>query len=309
MDWKTVENGVWWDDKEKWDRKVPANEVRIDNNGILEVKDSGPTECYSLSDLATGQMCQKLGIPVKYYRRLPGEIKSVVANHDLKRLEDHSYLLRGKAEWIRGFLSADYVTYNNSQVAETVAGLLENGAVMVKSFTLVETHMFLKIVSEEIVDAASGLKAGIMISNSEVGCASISVEPFVYRLTCTNDLVVSTEESFRHAHIHLTARELNSRMAEAIGSTFRIASTIMDTFLKAREEAIEDPLETIRQIAEARQFAQKFTDNVVGSYLTEPEPSRFGVINAFTHAAQQLAPVPRIEMERFAGRLLEVPLQ
>lgn len=41
--------------------------------------------------------------------------------------------------------------YNNAHVAERVAGLLENGAVTVRSFTLVETHMFLKVVSEEIV--------------------------------------------------------------------------------------------------------------------------------------------------------------
>jgi hypothetical protein len=37
--------------------------------------------------------------------------------------------------------------------------------------------------------------------------------------------------------------------------------------------------------------------------------NRFGVINAFTNAAQKLGPLQRIEMERFAGTLLEAPLQ
>src|SRR5207249_6717348 len=50
---------------------------------------------------------------------------------------------------------------------------------------------------------------------------------------------------------------------------------------------------------------QKLTDQVVSSYLAEPEQNRFGVINAFTNAAQRLAPLQRIEMERFAGTLLE----
>jgi len=36
---------------------------------------------------------------------------------------------------------------------------------------------------------------------------------------------------------------------------------------------------------------------------------RFGVINAFTNAAQKLGPLQRIEMERFAGTLLEAPVQ
>jgi len=59
-------------------------------------------------------------------------------------------------------------------------------------------------------------------------------------------------------------------------------------------EPVEDPLDTIRKIAEARQFSQKLTDEVVSSYLVEPEPNRFGVINAFTNAAQKLGPIQRI---------------
>ena len=90
---------------------------------------------------------------------------------------------------------------------------------------------------------------------------------------------------------------------------FRGASSVLDTFLKTREEPMEDPLETILKIAEARQFSQKLTDEVVSSYLIEPEANRFGVINAFTNAAQKLGPIQRIEMERFAGTLLEGSLK
>ena len=36
-----------------------------------------------------------------------------------------------------------------------------------------------EIISEDIVDRGAGLKAGIMIGNSEVGM--VSVEPFVFR--------------------------------------------------------------------------------------------------------------------------------
>jgi hypothetical protein len=115
---------------------------------------------------------------------------------------------------------------------------------------------------------------------------------------------VSREKSFRHAHIHLTAYELTRRMAEAVSEGFSVASSMLDAFLKTREEPIQDPVETIRKIAEARKFSQKLTDEVVSSYLIEPEPNRFGVINAFTNAAQKLGPLQRIEMERFAGMLL-----
>jgi hypothetical protein len=184
-------------------------------------------------------------------------MRALVANHDIGRLNGNSFLLRGKGEWIRAFLSAEYVAYNNSQIAETAEALLRNGALSVKSFVLEETHMFLKIVSEDIHDIESGLKAGIMIGNSEVGMGSVSVEPFVFRKPCTNDLIVSQEKSFRHAHIHLTAHELTRRMAEAVSEGFRVASSVLDAFLKTREEPIEDPLAAIRNIAEARQLPRR----------------------------------------------------
>jgi len=97
-------------------------------------------------------------------------------------------------------------------------------------------------------------------------------------------------------------------MAEAVAEGFKVASSVLDAFLKSREVKVVEPLEVIRKIAEERQFSQKFTDQVVSGYLAEAEPSWFCVINAFTRAAQGLAPLQRIEMERFAGTLLEAPL-
>ena len=305
MDWKSVATKIVQDDQNKWDRSVPARELRVAESGALQC-DGGS---FPLSEVAVSQLCGKLEIPSRYYRRLPGEMQAVVANYDLGRQNGKSFLLRGKGEWVRAFLSAEYVAYNNSEIAQTAESLLRNGALVVKSFVLEETHMFLKIISEDIVDRGAGLKAGIMIGNSEVGMGSVSVEPFVFRKPCTNDLIVSQDKSFRHAHIHLTEYEMSRRMAEAVSEGFRLASSVLDAFLKTREEPIVDPLETIRKIAEARQFSQKLTDEVVSSYLVEPEANRFGLINAFTNAAQKLGPLQRIEMERFAGTLLEAPLQ
>jgi hypothetical protein len=310
MEWTDVEGRIVDDDRNKWDRKASAAELRISTSySLLDVgnADRAPDR-YTLSELATSQMCQRLGIPVPYYRRLPDQLRAMVANYDLDRLNDSSYLLRGKNEWVRAFLSSDYVTYNNSHVAETVKALLEGGPISVKSFVLEETHLFLKIISDEIVDRDSGLKAGVMIGNSEVGTGSISIEPFVYRLSCTNDLVVSKEQSFRHPHTRLTVDELSKGTALAISIAFKVASSALDRFLKTREEIVPDPVETIRQLAEVRKLSRKFADEVASSYAAEPEATRFGVINAFTRAAQKLGPLQRIEVERFAGTLLEEKL-
>jgi hypothetical protein len=235
-------------------------------------------------------------------------MKATVANFDLERFKDKTFLLRGKTTHVRAFLSGEYIAYNNHDIAETVASLLQDGSIGIKSFVLEETNCFLKIVSDELVEPISGLKAGIMIGNSEVGMGSVSVEPFVFRKACTNDLVVTADKAFRHAHIHFTPNELTRRMAEAIGDGFLVASQVLDAFLKTREEPIADPLAMIRKIAEERKMSQRLTDEVAARYVTDPEPNRFGVINAFTSAAQTLAPLQRIDLERFAGTLLTASL-
>jgi hypothetical protein len=306
MDWTQVEERIAEDDRNKWDRRAYGEEVRVKQDGFLELTDAmGGSRQLALSETATSQLCQRLSIPVLYYRRLPGELRAALANHDLDRLKENAYLLRGKDEWVRAFLSTDYVAYNNAHVSETVQELLKGANVTVKSFVLEETHLYLKVVSDDLVDPDYGLKAGIMIGNSEVGLGSVSVEPFVFRLACTNDLVVSREQSFRHPHTRLSLDELRKGTALAISIAFKVATGVLDAFLKTREEPIVDPVATIRELAEARKLSRKFADEVVSSYAAEPEPTRFGVINAFTRAAQKLGPLHRIEVERFAGTLIE----
>src|SRR5438309_11640355 len=102
MDWKSVSEKIVQDDQNKWDRKVSGQELRISSSGDLTLSNGDSAgKTHSLSEVATSQMCQKLEIPVKYFRRLTDEMKATVANYDLKRQNRKSFLLRGKGDWIR----------------------------------------------------------------------------------------------------------------------------------------------------------------------------------------------------------------
>jgi hypothetical protein len=88
MDWKSIEAKIAQDDQNKWDRKVSGQELRVSSSGAIEMSNGDSAgKTYSLSEVATSQMCQKLEIPVKYYRRLPDEMKATVANFDIGRLD------------------------------------------------------------------------------------------------------------------------------------------------------------------------------------------------------------------------------
>jgi hypothetical protein len=75
MEWTQVEQRIAEDDRSKWDRKAPATALRVADDGALELANGeGARDRFALSELGTTQMCQRLGIPVLYYRRLPDEM-------------------------------------------------------------------------------------------------------------------------------------------------------------------------------------------------------------------------------------------
>jgi hypothetical protein len=177
MDWNEVASRISEDDRGKWGRKIPATDMWIGEQGKLIAMNGGAApDAFTLSELAASQFCERLSIPAAYYRRLPAEMKATVANFDLRRLSDRDFLLRGKASHVRAFLSGEYVAYDNQQIAEVTEHLLRSGDLTIKAFVLEETYCFLKVVSEDLVDPIFGLKAGIMIGNSEVVVARQSID-------------------------------------------------------------------------------------------------------------------------------------
>jgi hypothetical protein len=196
--------------------KFSGKELLVAENGALRLLNGqGETPALSLSDTATFQLCQKLEIPCDITGAFPAICRRLSPITTLTGRTASRFFSAAKATDTRVSV-VGLCRDNNSEIAETVETLLAKGDVTVKDFVLEETNMFLKFVSNEIWDVESGLKAGIMIGNSEVGMGSVSVEPFVFRKPCTNDLIVSQEKSFRHAHIHLTAHELTRRMAGCV---------------------------------------------------------------------------------------------
>ena len=71
MDWKAVAEKIIQDDQNKWEQTYLAEELEVTKVGI---------GVWPFSDHAMGQFCQKLDIPVRYFRRLPDEMKMTVAS-------------------------------------------------------------------------------------------------------------------------------------------------------------------------------------------------------------------------------------
>jgi hypothetical protein len=92
---------------------------------------------------------------------------------------------------VRAVLSERYRRLDNFDLAEQraahPAGQLPE--VRFESVELTETRMYLKCVTPRLkYEMAPGdvVQAGVVISNSEVGQGTLSVQPLLFRLVCRN---------------------------------------------------------------------------------------------------------------------------
>ena len=63
--------------------------------------------------------------------------------------------------------------------------------------------MYIKAVNPRLqaeVSPGDIVQAGVIISNSEVGLGSVSIQPLIYRLVCSNGMVVN-EAAARRNHV------------------------------------------------------------------------------------------------------------
>lgn len=264
-------------------------------------------------------MASALGIPAKYYDLMQTQKPELLAQNVNAWFGDreNSYMIRtmdyGAGRMARALLSDRYRRIDNMEIASAVLPLFAGSdQYEVVSSEVTENRLYLKIVNRRLemaVVPGDIVQAGVMISNSEVGLGSVSVQPLVYRLVCTNGMVVN-DMGERKNHV--------GRAAKAVDNGFHIYS---DETMEAEDKAFLLKLRdvTLAAIEESR-FAQvvgrlkeaagipitgKVTevveltarayginsdeqDSVLQHLITGGDLSQYGLSNAITRASQDV---------------------
>ena len=162
---------------------------------------SGRQEVFGTTDLFHRQIGSTLGIPAKYYDQMRKLKPELLAENVNAWFADRaqSYMIRsmdyGNGRVARALLSDRYRRIDNMEIASAVLPLFAGQADMqVMSCEVTENRMYLKIVNRRLeMDVVPGdtVQGGVIISNSEVGLGAVSVQPLLYRLVCTNGMVVN----------------------------------------------------------------------------------------------------------------------
>lgn len=233
-----------------------AQALRLFEDGqTFEIGSMSGAQQFGTTRLFHRQVASALGIPAKYYDIMQSQKPELLAQNVNAWLSDreNSYMIRtmdyGGGRVARALLSDRYRRIDNMEIASAVLPLFAGSdQYEVVSSEVTENRMYLKILSRRLeMEVVPGdyVQAGVVISNSEVGLGSVNVQPLVYRLVCTNGMIVN-DMGERKNHV--------GRAAKAVEDSFHIYS---DETMEAEDKAFLLKLRDVTMAAiEEGRFAQ-----------------------------------------------------
>jgi hypothetical protein len=322
----------------KRDMIVPTGLMHHETNGdgttTIAIESSGnPVERYEATDLFRRQLADKLKIPFAYFERMRTDQPALLDRNVETWLHGEPELrmvrtLDGRA---RAFLSDRYRRLDNYDLCEQVLPILQRlpGA-RFESTELTPTRMYLKVVTPRVqVEIKPGdvVQAGVVVSNSEVGQGTLSVQPLLYRLVCRNGLIAA-DRSMRKTHVGRTSEASLDEVTVFKDDTLQAEDKAF--FLKVRdvvEAAVSeatfkhvadkmrstlgirlngDPVKCVEVLATRHLLNEQERSGVLRHLIAEGDLSGYGLVNAVTGFAQEADDYDRAtELEALGGRLIE----
>ena len=267
----------------KRDYVAPARAFKLEDNGetFTLSRNDGTQEMFDTTDLFHRQIGSTLEIPAKYYDQMRKRKPELLPRSVNAWFEDReqNYMIRAmryeeytgatgaiadvrtsdgrtisdispqNPSVARALLSDRYRRIDNMEIATDVLPLFAGQADMeIVSSAVTESRLFIKVVNhrlEQEVKPGDVVQAGVVISNSEVGLGAVSVQPLIYRLVCSNGLIVS-DFGERRTHI--------GRAVEAADEKYNIYS---DETREAEDKVLLLKLrDATRAALEEARFAQ-----------------------------------------------------
>lgn len=192
------------DVKSKKDYIVTLNalEVTTSNNTYPNLEFTDAPDQYSLTDHSMNQLCGKLEIGTQYLRKCLPVSQELVAhnlNFWIKNTKSKELMVRTierdsdeLPNVARAVCSNRYKRIDNDVVANHSLNKLMDLGLDIKYAHYDRDTLNITAVNQKLegqVYKGDVVQSGITITNSEIGSGSLIIQPFIYRLVCTNGMV------------------------------------------------------------------------------------------------------------------------
>lgn len=289
-------------------------------------------ETFGVSRLAHQQIASRLGIPFRYYQKMQEEMPNLLdtnVNTWLMRTPEKR-MLRTMDGTLRAFLSDRYRRLDNLELCQAILPVINKmeGA-EIKSCEVTDSHLYLKVINHTLrseVTPGDVVEAGFVISNSEVGLGSVSVSPLIYRLVCTNGMIMPSYGKRKyHAGRQIEAGNeaydlYSDETLEADDKAFWLKvkdivtaavdetrfNLIVDKMKESANIPLEkDPAEEIKDLGDRFSLNEDEQKEILREFFIAGNNTRYGLVNAVTAASRNLEDYERATtLEAVGGSML-----
>lgn len=320
----------------KRDMIVPTllmNHQTEDGETSIAINAPDGVQSYRTTELFRRQLADKLKIPFSYFERMRATQPELLDRNvnTWLRSEPEQRMVRTLDGQARAYLSDRYRRLDNYDLMEHVLPMLkELPGARIESCELTPVRMYLKVVTPQVeyeIQRGDIVQAGIVISNSEVGQGTLSVQPLVYRLVCRNGLILP-DAAMRKSHVGRSAEASENEITlfkddtlEAEDKAFFLkvrdivqAAVSEATFVLAAEKMRRtlgiglagDPARTVESLGVRYLLNEQERTGVLRHLVQGGDLSGYGLVNAVTAFAQDVEDYDRsTELEVLGGRLLD----
>jgi hypothetical protein len=293
---------------------------------------------HHVRDLAHEQIAEQTDIPRAYYKRMletEPDLLATNVNRWWKKTPSRR-MIRTLDGDVRAVLSSRYRPLDNMDLAEAVLPVLQEKGVKVESAELTDRRLYIKAILMNVEIEVRGTKrkndivqSGIVISNSEVGCGAVRIEPFAYFLACTNGMI-GLDSSLRTHHVgkgndvdgiqeflrdetkQASDKAFWMKVRDVVGASFNEVHfrTMVGRLEEVAGMKIESTkLEKVVEVTTSRlALPEGSRGSILRNLIEGGDLSRYGLLNAVTAVANDTKDYElATEFERAGGKILEMP--
>jgi len=330
--------------KSKKDYVIETRNLRMDDSAKLVMPLAGGERVLDVTDGCLNQIGERVGIPSKYLDRMKAEAPALLArnvNHWFAANSEPRMLrtLQNGVQQARAFLSKKYRALDNYDLMASVMPKLGSAGCRIESAQLTDNRLYIQAVMPSlfanIKEAIAGttvgdtLYAGVIISNSEVGCGSIRVEPLIWKLRCKNGLILPTAlkkhhvgragegtidggnayEVFSDETRQLDDKAFWAKVNDVVGSALDTAKfhREVEKLQETTTVDIGSAKDAIEIVADKCKLNSVEKDNVMEHLIRGGDMSVWGLTNAVTRTAEDSDSYDRaVELQRIGYDVVEL---
>ena len=270
------------------------------------------------TNFALGQLCNKIGVPYRYLKKCIDTGKTELASENISSwLHDYNkdLFIRTYKDKIRGILTPRYSCCDSPDILEVVDSCLPYDFVVAGHY-LSEERLHLRVREQEPLNIdGEDLYAGLTINSSDVGRSILSVKFLIYKMVCSNGLMLpqSSGVLFEQRHTGITPHDFKEGLENSIemfDSVKESATKLLRNSIKEGKLSLFNSLDSlIDYVKKEVLVSEKDATEIVELFNNRVREGRYrdnnwGLINSITEYAQKYTLEKRIEMEHNAGNLL-----